>query len=93
MFATSQRPALSLPLPSSHFNASRGTKSPSYSCLSRFFFHAHCTYLHTHAALLPSSSVSLSYFIFAVPMRNMRKLFPVPKTLVHEFPISYSHTV
>ena len=35
----------------------------------------------------PSSSVSLSYFILAVPMREC-----FWKTLVHEFPISYSHT-
>ena len=35
---------------------------------------------------LASSFVSLSYFIFPVPMRECGK------TLVHEFPISYSHT-
>ena len=36
---------------------------------------------------LPSSSVSLSYFILAVPMRQC-----LGKTLVHEFPMSYSYT-
>ena len=35
---------------------------------------------------LPTSSVSLSYFILAVPM------LVFGKTLVHEFPMSYSHT-
>ena len=34
-----------------------------------------------------SSSVSLSYFILAVPMCEC-----LGKTLVHEFPVSYSHT-
>ena len=38
---------------------------------------------------LLSSSVSLSYFYFAVPMRAARVF---GKILVHEFPISYSHT-
>ena len=36
---------------------------------------------------LPSSAVSFSYFIRAVPMREC-----FGKTLVHEFPMSYSHT-
>ena len=35
--------------------------------------------------LLPTSSVSLSYFVLAVPMRVFGK------TLVYEFPMSYSH--
>ena len=34
----------------------------------------------------PSSSVSFFYFILAVPMRECKKI------LVHEFPVSYSHT-
>ena len=37
--------------------------------------------------LCRSTSTSLSYFIFAVPMREC-----LVKTLVHEFIISYSHT-
>ena len=36
---------------------------------------------------LPSSPVSLSYLILAVLMREAFE-----KTLVHEFPVSYSHT-
>ena len=36
---------------------------------------------------LPSLSVSLCYFVLAVPMREC-----LGKTLVHEFPMSYSYT-
>ena len=52
-----------------------------------FFFHACFTYVHTHSAtplFLPSSSVSLSYLIFAVLMREcwrkhlcMSSTFPI----------------
>ena len=41
--------------------------------LSSFFFRAHFTSFHTHTSLLtflPSSSVTTSYFIFAVVMRE-----------------------
>ena len=51
---------------------------------SGLFFCARFASFHTHTSLL-SSSVSLSYFMLAVTMREFGK------TLVHEFPISYNH--
>ena len=54
------------------------------------FIRARCTFFHTQI-LMPlfcvSSSVSLSYF---VPCCSHAQVFW--KTLVHEFPMSYSHT-
>ena len=41
---------------------------------------------------LLSSSVSLSYFNLALPMRKTASVTVFGKTLVREFPISYSHT-
>ena len=46
-----------------------GSASKCYSLGRRdFFFRACCTSFHTHSLFLPPLSVSLSYFILAVPM-------------------------
>ena len=50
---------------------------------SGLFFRARLLLFILAHLVLPSSYVSLSYFILAVHMR---------KTLMHELPISYSHT-
>ena len=58
------------------------------------FFSAPFTF-HTHAPLfLPSSSVSLSYFILAVPIHECWKTLAheFHSSSAHEFLISYSHT-
>ena len=52
-----------------------------------FFFRARFTSSYSHAFLL-TVSVSLSYFILAVPMRECLG----EHSIVHEFPISYSDT-
>ena len=60
-------------------------------------FRARFTSLHTHASLL-TFRLYLSYFVLAVPVPECLGKYSCMsarmfgKTLVHEFPISYSHT-
>ena len=58
-----------------------------YSFGTSFFSSWLCYFPHTRYSSYTVSSVCLSYFILAVPMREC-----LGKPIEHEFPISYNHT-